>query len=247
MRRYLLALTVLVGGSAGAQARTRQVDPQIDRYFRLARAEFSGNTAKTIVAFMNGKQRWPGNTAFDAALDLVVARLRAAGYVPEDSAPASALLTYRVETRPLGGNAWDMIDASLTVIGDAKPLLESTRNFNMLARNSSSTPDTGVVAEVVDIGKGTDYDRASIAGKIVLVNGPAARVYAEAVQRYNAVGVLAYNLPAYNRPDVNRDIVQFTSISDTGKKAWAMAISRNAYDSLRTLLRASAATDVDGE
>jgi aminopeptidase YwaD len=236
MRRCLLALTVLAA-SANAQVRARQVDPQIDRYFQLARAEFSGERAKEMVAFMSGKQRWPGNTAFDASLDRVVAQLRAAGYVQQDSAHPSALLTYRIETRPLGRNAWDMIAASLTIEGDQKPLLESSTNFNMLAVNSSSTPDTGVVAEVVDIGKGTDYDRASVAGKIVLVNGPAARAYTEAVQRYNAVGVLAYNLPAFNRPDVNRNIVQFTSIPDSGKKAWAMTISRNAYDSLRTLLR----------
>ena len=236
MRSALLSLTILAAASAGAQARARQVDPQIDRYFQLARAEFSGGTAKTIVAFMSGRQRWPGNTAFDASLDLVIARLRAAGYVREDSAPPSALLTYRVETRPLPRNAWDMIDASLTVVGDQQALLESSTNFNMLAVNSWSTPDTGVVAEVVDIGRGTDYDRASVAGKIVLVNGPAGRAYSEAVQRYNAVGVLAYNLPAYNRPDVHRSIVPFMSISDTGKKAWAMSISRDAYDALRARL-----------
>ena len=235
MRRILLAL--IVATSAGAQVRARQIDPQIERYFQLARAEFSGDRAKEMVAFMSGKQRWPGNTAFDASLDRVVAQLRAAGYVRQDSAPAGALLTYRIETRPLTRNAWDMIDASLTIVGDSKPLLESGRNFNMLASGSWSTPDTGVVAEVVDIGRGTDYDRASVPGKIVLVNGSASRTYAEVVQRYNAVGVLAYNLPAFNRPDVNRNVVQFTSISDTGKKAWAMAISRNAYDSLRTLLR----------
>src|SRR5689334_3127816 len=185
-RSRILLLTVLTATSANAQVRARQVDPQIDRYFELARAEFSGDRAKEAVASMSGKQRWPGNTAFDAALDRVVAQLRAAGYVQQDSAPSGALLTYRVETRPLPRNAWDMIDASLTVDGDQRPLLSSATNFNMLAVNSASTPDTGVVAEVIDIGKGTDYDRAAVAGKIVLVNGSAARAYSEAVQRYNA-------------------------------------------------------------
>jgi aminopeptidase YwaD len=237
MRRPLFLLALLTATSAHAQVRARQVDPQIERYFELARAEFSGDRAKETVASMSGKQRWPGNTAFDAALDRVVDQLRAAGYVPQDSAPPNALLTYRVETRPLTRNAWDMIDASLTIDGDQKPLMTSATNFNMLATNSASTPDTGVVAEVVDIGRGTDYDRASVAGKIVLVNGSAGRAYTEAVQRYNAVGVLGYSLPAFNRPDVNRNVVQFTSIPDTGKRAWAMSITRNAYDSLRVLLR----------
>src|ERR1041384_7186512 len=115
MRRCLLSLTVLAGVSANAQVRAREVDPQIDRYFQLARAEFSGERAKETVASMSGKQRWPGNTAFDASLDRVVAQLRAAGYVHQDSAPGTALLTYRVETRPLARNAWDMIEASLTI------------------------------------------------------------------------------------------------------------------------------------
>jgi aminopeptidase YwaD len=237
MRRRLIFLSVLAATSAGAQVRARQVDPQIDRYFQLVRAEYSGERAKELVAYMSGKQRWPGNSAFDAALDRVVTQLRAAGYVHQDSAPGSALLTYRIETRPLARNAWDMIGASLTIVGDSRPLLESATNFNMLTAGSWSTPDSGVVAEVVDIGRGTDYDRASVAGKIVLVNGSAGRTYVEAVQRYNAVGVLAYDLPALNRPDVNRNIVRFSSIPDTGRKAWAMNISRNAYDSLRAQLR----------
>jgi hypothetical protein len=237
MPRRLLILVALGATAANAQVRARQVDPRIDRYFQLVRAEFSGDRAMQTVASMSGKQRWPGNTAFDAALDRVVAQLRAAGYVPEDSAPASALLTYRVEKRPLARNAWDMISASLTIVGDQKPLLESGTNFNMLAVNSASTPDTGIVAEVVDIGRGTDYDHASVSGKIVLVAGSASRAYTEAVLRYNAVGVLAYNIPAYNKPEVNRNIVPFTSISDTSGRAWAMSISRAAYDSLRAMAK----------
>jgi hypothetical protein len=236
-RRSLPILLVFAfAATANAQVRARQVDPTIDRYFQLARAEFSGERAKETVASMSGKQRWPGNTAFDAALDRVVAQLRAAGYVREDSAPASALLTYRIETRPLRGNAWDMIDASLTILGDNAPLMHSGTNFNMLAVNSYSTPDTGVVAEVIDIGRGTDYDHASVSGKIVLVQGSAARTYAEAVQKYNAVGVLAHSLPAFNKPEINRNITGFTSIADTGRHAWAMTITRAAYDSLRRAL-----------
>ena len=236
MRRFAV-LAAIAATSAHAQVRARPVDPQIDRYFRLVRAEYSGEKAKETVATMSGKQRWPGNTAFDAALDRVVSQLRAAGYVNQDSAAGSALLTYRIETRPLARNAWDMIDASLTIDGDTRPLMTSAVNFNMLAANSWSTPDTGVVAEIIDIGRGTDYDRAAVAGKIVLVNGSASRTYAEAVQRYNAVGVLAHSLPAYNKPEINRHIVGFTSIPDTGRKAWAMSITRGAYDSLRVLLR----------
>jgi hypothetical protein len=238
--RMLALMAALVAQSAPAQTRARQVDPQIDHYFELTRAEFSGERARELVAFMSGKSRWPGNTAFDESLDRVIAQLRAAGYVNEDSAPASAMLTYRIEKRPLRGAAWDLIDASLTIVGDDAPLLTAATNFNMLAINSMSTPDTGVVAEVVDVGKGTpaDYQRAgSVTGKIVLVEANAGRAYFEATQRRNAVGVLGYSIPGFNRPEVNRTIIPFTSISDTGRRLWAMPLSRAAFDSLRAALR----------
>ena len=68
---------------------------------------------------------------------------------------------------------------------------------------------------IVEVPRATGID-------IYLFAGPSML---EAVQRYNAVGVLAHNLPAFNRPETNRNIVQFTSIADTGRHAWAMAIS----------------------
>lgn len=238
-RRFIAALILAGGASADAQMRARQTDPVIGRYFDLVRAEYSGEKAKETVAIMSGKSRWPGNTAFDESLNRVISQLRAVGYVREDSAQPSAMLTYRVETRPLRGMAWDMIEASLTVVGDRTPLLQSSTNFNMLAINSASTPDTGVVAEIIDVGRGTaaEYDRASVAGRIVLVEASVGRAYVEAVHRRGAVGLLGFSLPAFNKPEVNRSIIGFTSISDTGKRAWAMPISRNALDSLRTLLK----------
>ena len=221
-----------------AQA-TRTVAPPIDRYFTLVRAEYSGERAKDIVAYMGGWFRWPGNTAFDASLDRVVSQLRAAGYVNEDSAAKSALLTYRVEKRPMRGPAWDLIDASLTIVGDKAPLLKLATNLNMLATNSWSTPDGGITAELVDVGKGTaaDYDRASVTGKIVLADGSVGLVFAEAVQKRGAVGVLTYQMPAYTKPEINRSSIQFSGIPlDTVRKAWGMPISRGAVDSLRSVL-----------
>jgi hypothetical protein len=218
---------------------SRPVPPTIDRYFQLARAEYSGERARELVAYVGGWFRWPGNTAFDASLDRVVSQLRAAGYVLEDSAPKSALLTYRVEKRPLRGFAWDLVDASLTVVGDKTPLLEMATNLNMVAINSFPTPDTGVVAEIVDVASGTptDYARVNVAGKIVLVQGSVSRHFTEAVQKRGAIGLLGFSQPAFNKPEINRTAIQFTSIpQDTVRKMWAMPISKGAIDSLRVLL-----------
>lgn len=217
----------------------RALSPAIDRYFRLARAEYSGERARELVAYMGGWFRWPGNTAFDASIDRVVSQLRAAGYVQEDTAGTSARLVYRVERRPIRGPAWDFQGASLTIVGDGSPLLEMATNLNMLAINSYSTPDSGVVAEVVDVGKAApaDFDRVKVDGNIVLADAGVAQLFSEAVQKRGAIGVLAYRMPAYTKPEINRSSIQFSSIPlDTVRKAWGMPISRGAMDSLRAAL-----------
>ena len=217
----------------------RSVPPAIDRYFGLARAEYSGERARMLVAYMGGWFRWPGNTAFDASIDRVVSQLRAAGYVREDSAGPAARLVYRVERRPLRGPAWDLQDASLTIVGERMPLLHLATNLNMLAINSYSTPDSGLVAEVVDAGRGTtaELDRATVKGKVVLADASVGQLFAEAVQKRGAVGVLAYRMPAYTKPEINRASIQFSSIPlDTVRKAWGMPISFGAMTSLRAAL-----------
>ena len=100
--------------------------------------------------------------------------------------------------------AWDPVDAAVIVGRDT--VLRFATNRNMLAIYSFSTPDTGVLAPLVDVGKGAaaDYDRASVAGKIVLVEANVGRAFTEAVQRRGAIGVLAYNMPAYTQPDATR-------------------------------------------
>jgi hypothetical protein len=219
---------------------TRQVPADIDSIARRARAEFSGERARELVAFMDPSYRLPGNAAFDRAIDEIARRLRAAGYVREDSAPASARLVYRVETRPLRGPAWDVEDASLTIVGSTTPLLRLATNLNMLAANSFSTPDTGVVAELVDVGRGTeaDYARAQVAGKIVLADGGIGEVFNNAVVKHGAAGALAYRLPAYNKPDMNRTAIVYSGIArDASRKSWGVALSRMALDSLRSALR----------
>ena len=236
--RRLAFLAVVLALPARMPAQ-RSVPPAIDRYFGLARAEYSGERARKLVAFMDGWFRWPGNAAFDASIDRVVSQLRAAGYVREDSAGPAARLVYRVEHRPLRGPAWDLQDASLTIVGERIPLLHLATNLNMLAINSYSTPDSGLVAEVVDAGKGTaaELDRAKVKGKVVLADIGVGQLFADAVQKRGAVGVLAYRMPAYTKPEINRASIQFSSIPlDTVRKAWGMPISFGAMTSLRAAL-----------
>jgi hypothetical protein len=158
--------------------------------------------------------RWPGNTGFDASIDHVAAILRAAGYVREDSASASDRLVFRIERKKLDRPAWDPQDATVTIAGTATPLLSWKTNRNMLAINSWSTPDTGVLATLVNAGRGTpaQLDSASVAGKIVIAEASLQQLYTEAVVKRGALGVLAYRMPSYTQPEVHTNSIQFTSI-----------------------------------
>ena len=223
---------------AAAQGARRAPPAAVQRYFELVRPAFSGDRARDVVAFMEQYFRVPGNAGFNASLEHVEQILRAAGYVAQSAAKTSDRLTYRVEHRPMSRQTWEPVDASLTIVGEREPLLRYVTNRNMLAINSRSTPDTGVVAPVIDVGKGTaaDYEHASIAGKIVLADGNVGRVFAEAVFRRGALGVLTYGLPAYTQPETHRNSIQFGSIADSAKTGWGIPLSLNAVTRLRVAL-----------
>jgi hypothetical protein len=238
----VIAVAVISASSvvSSASAQFRKETPEIVRhYLELTRPLFSGQRAYDQVAFMDQYFRWPGNTGFNASIRRVEETLKAAGYVEESKAPKSAVLTYRIEHRPIKQPAWDPVDASVTIIGESSPVLQWSTNRNMLAIASFSTPDTGVVAQLVDVGKGTpaDYDKASVAGKIVLSDGGIGRVFPEAVQKRGAIGALSFSMPAYTQPDVHTHSIQFGSIPyDSVKRSWGIPLSKDAVDHLRGAL-----------
>ena len=234
-----LVVAAFTAAPTSAQSAKRVVPDAVQRYFDLVRPLFSGDRAYEQVAFMDQYFRWPGNTGFNASIHRVEDILKSAGYIEERVAKPAAPLTYRIEHRPMKQPAWEPVDASVTIVGESQPVLSLTTNRNMLAINSFSTPDTGVVASVVDVGKGSaaEYDRAPVAGKIVLAEGAVGRVFAEAVQKRGALGVFAYNMPAYTKPETNRRSIQFGSVAyDSTKRSWGIPLSRDALDRLRAAL-----------
>jgi hypothetical protein len=237
----LIALATLSPRSAVAQAASSaSPPPAVSRLFDVVRSAYSGDRALSTVAFVEQRWRWPGNRGFEESIDHVADQLRAAGYVDEKAAKPSDRLTFRIEQRPMSGPAWDPLDASLTIVGSPAPLLRWATNRNMLAVNSSSTPEGGVEAEVVSVGKGDEgaFDRVSPAGKIVFGEMPVERLSNEALKR-GAIGVLAYAMPAYTQPETHRTSIQFSSISvDTGAKTWGLLLSYDAREALRRALAA---------
>jgi hypothetical protein len=239
-RLGVLLLAPMVLGAQRAPA-ARVVPPAFAALSAPVAHELSGARARGTVAFVEQFFRLPGNRGFDAAIDTVAALLAAAGYVPEARATAADRLTYRVESRPMAAPAWTPEDATLTLEGRATPLLAFRTNRNLLAINSWPTPPEGVNAPLVDVGAATEADLAGrdLAGAIVLVDAPLRTAYPRVMQR-GALGVLAVQrLPAYNRPDVNRTAIQFSSIPrDTVRRGFALFLPAAAQDSVRAALRA---------
>jgi hypothetical protein len=244
-RRVLVAaaLACVAGATIArvteAQAAKRETPAAVQHYFDLVRPLFSGDRAYDQVAFMDQYFRWPGNTGFNASVHRVEGILKDAGYVEETKASPSDVLTYRIEHRPMRDPAWEPVSASVTIVGQSAPVLDFKTNRNMLAIQSFSTPDSGVLAALVDVGKGTaaEYDRVPVAGKIVLADGNVGRVFSEAVQKRGAIGVLTYGMPAYTQPLVHTHSIQFGSVAhDSVKRAWGMPISYDAVTRLRAAL-----------
>jgi aminopeptidase YwaD len=236
----VLGAALAAFSTAPGQQPARDIPPEIQRFREIARRDFSGENARDVVAYMERWFRVPGNTGFDSSLTHVEGILRRAGYVEESQATPGSRLTYRVERRPLRTPAWDPIDAELTIVGRRAPLLRWKTNRNMLAINSWSTPDTGIVAEVVLVSPNASAaDSAKVKGKIALMTGGVGRAFQQAVLKHGAVGVLSYGMPAYTQPEKHTTSIQFGNIPfDTLHLSWGISLSRGAWDALRAALRA---------
>ena len=215
-----------------------QVPSVMAAYQAQARSAFQGERARGLVAYMDQYVRLPGNTGFDASVAEVVGELRAAGYRNEDEGAAGPL-TYRIERRPLRRPTWEPTSASVRIVRTDAPLLRFETNRNVVAINSFSTPAGGVEAEVVDVGAGAaeDFSGKDVRGKIVFGEQRVGRLFTEAVQNRGALGVIAYSIPALNRPEEHRDIISYASIpQDTAARSWGLQLTTNARDELRAAL-----------
>jgi aminopeptidase YwaD len=236
IRYFLILLLPLLtgGGSIGQQPSAIE-----KRYFDELRQAFNGNNAFETVGYVEQRWRLAGNSGFNESIYYVEKILQQAGFVKEAKDETDARLTYRIEKRPMKRPAWEPVSAQLFIQGVGKPLLDFTTNRNMLAMFSASTPDEGVTAELIDVGKGSpkEWEGKDVKGKIVLADGYAGGVYANAIKR-GAMGVLSYALPAYNQPQVYQNSIQFQGIpySDPLQQKWSILLSYGAREKLRAAL-----------
>ena len=125
-------------------------------------------------------------------------------------------LEAEVQSYPANGNdfAWSSLMFKEWSCNDASlKLIEPEEKSQFLARWSESklslvqrsypTPEQGIEAEVVHVGKGEedeDYEGIDVMGKMVLCNGDISRVHELAVERKGAVGIIYYG--TWVRPPV---------------------------------------------
>jgi aminopeptidase YwaD len=188
---------------------------QRETYFKLTRANFNEKNAFETTAFVEKYFRVPGNTGFNASIHHVEEILKKAGYVAQKDNEFEVPLTYRIEKRPMKNKTWEPVNASVTIAGEAQPLIAFA------------------TAEVVYVGKGTADDLAGkdLKGKIVFGEVAASRLINAAVKA-GAIGVMGYSLPKYNQPEKHQTSISFGGMpSNAG--IWALFLSYGVKEKLK--------------
>ncbi|MFT5617452.1 MAG: aminopeptidase YwaD [Arenicella sp.] len=200
-----------------------------DSYLKQIRPVFSAENAYNTTAFVEKHWRVVGNEGFNSSIYYVKDVLEKAGFVNETQNPTKSNLTYRIEKREMKLPTWQPISGSLQIEGDETILLDFASNRNMICINSHSTPKEGITAEVVDT-EAEDWK-----GKIVFVASSSRAIYKKAHAK-GAIGVLAYNMPDYTQPKLYQNSIQFGSIPNLEKDFWAVMLSYQAMERIRTAL-----------
>jgi hypothetical protein len=230
-------LVLLVVSSFNMGFAQSSLDQTINPYFDLVRPNYSGDLAYETVAFVEKYWRVAGNTGFDATVFRIAEELEKAGYVLEEKANPNSRFTYRIEKRSMDRPTWEPVDASLTISGEEKPLLEFSTNSNMIYLNSSSTPSEGIKTELVYIASKEDLNTANFKGKIVFSDVLSYRNLQSAVSEKGALGIMTYDNPDYLQPEKNQTSIQFRSLKyEEGKANWAIALSFAAKERLKVAL-----------
>jgi aminopeptidase YwaD len=208
----LLAGALLVpAGSARGQA---SAPPPLlpEQTVRALAAELSGTEARHTVQDITLFHRMRGSRGFKAASDRIAERARAYGLAVEViSLPADGRRVYGTQrSRP----AWDAEFAELWEQrpGAAGAWTDAERVASWEARPITLAEDSATgqaAADLVDVGQGTtekDYAGKEVRGKLVLAAAQPGQVYALAVDRFGAAGIVSYaqNQPtAWSKEDEN--------------------------------------------
>lgn len=206
-------------------------------YSETLNKEFKGDLAFKTISYIEQYWRVAGNTGFNNTIHRIENELKRAGFIKEENATTSDMLTYRIEKRPLRYPTWEPITASVKIIGDKEFLLKYETNRNMIALNSFSTPKEGIDAEVIYVKNLNNFNKADVKGKIVFAEFSPSELIYYGVLDAGSIGILSYSNPDYLQPEKNSTSIQFRSIRyDETHKPWAIAMSFASKEQLKQKL-----------
>ena len=173
-----------------------------EKLLSLLREEISGVRAREYVANIARFHRIQASPGFHEAATYVYDELKKGGIEVELwRFKSDGKKRYFEFTSPIG---WDIDEGYLEIV---KPKRQKLADFSQIptsiVAHSNSTPEDGITAEVVYVGKGEtgkDYEGKDVKGKFVLAYGAPRRVHKEAVAKRGAVGVILFR-KMFDAPD----------------------------------------------
>lgn len=221
--------------------------PSAERAYAAVSQRFDRQAALEVVTFMDQYWRVAANPGYDASIDHVRDLLTAAGFASDGTAGALGIV--RVQEFEADRRGWDYQRGTVSIDGAADGVvLSRERDRVSLAINSFSTPEGGLRAPLLDVGRGAgdaDFAGKPLQGAVVLGDAPIGRLWQEAVKKRGAAGVISTEIARYIRPsdpaamsDEQKDVLQWGSIPyDTGARSFGFKASWRAADRLRQALR----------
>jgi len=215
---------------------------------KLVKEELSGSVAKSFVEQIASFHRIQASTMFHEAAKYVKDELLKIGLKDAsiEQFPADGKIKYWTYTSPVG---WTVKSAELHLIEPEEKLIVRYEDVpTCLHTYSKATPPEGVIAELIDVGKGVkpkDYEGKDVKGKFVLATGRAKLVHEHAVYKHGAVGVITDTI-TYEMPNVREsidipDAHAYQSIWPTAeeldKVTFGFSLSKRQGNTLRTLLQ----------
>jgi hypothetical protein len=209
----------------------------------VLRAHLSGASAHRDTTILTQYYRSPGSSGYHEATRFVAEAVRAAGAdeVIEDRYPLDGETRFMGRTMP---PAWEPLDATLDLVEpEFQRLITFAEVPSTLPWWCGSTPDGGVVVEVVDVGAGlapSDYAGKPVAGNAVLIRDsesrPAWHHAAELARAHGAAGIITDFLHSQSPPWRTREAVpeavQLLRLPARWENPWAFSVGHRVAERL---------------
>ena len=223
-------------GNPAATVLAATLPPTAEKAYTVLAGRFDRVAAMDVVRFMQQYWRVAANPGYNASLDYIRDRIGEAG----------APLVVRVDEYPNNGHGWDYLEGSVAIAGESTPVLSKEQDRVSLAINSFSTPEAGLRARLVDVGRGTaaDYQNKDVKGAVVLGDASLGALFRDAVRSRGAAGVISTEIASYIRPsdpsamsEEQKDVLQWGSVPyDEKLQAFGFKASWRAASRLREAL-----------